>query len=77
MSNEVLEEIWKIRADRMRECNYDIHVYFKRMNEFAKTLPPERFAKRPVRRPFEYPAPPVAVPLAAHEKISDSPSVNP
>jgi len=68
MSNEILEELWQIRENLIRECGYDIHVYFQRMRELEKTIPPERFAKRPVRKRCAYSAPSAAIPLAAREK---------
>jgi hypothetical protein len=71
MSNEILEELWKVRENIARECNYDIHVYFQKMREFAKTIPPERFAKLPFRPRSEYPDPSAAVPLTAHEEPAE------
>jgi hypothetical protein len=76
MSNEILEELWKIREDLIRECGYDIHVYFQRMRELEKTIPPERFAKRPVKRRCVYPAQPVPH-LAVREGKSDREPTSP
>ena len=70
MSNELLEELWSIRAEIARRCNYDLKAIFNEMRELEKTIPPERFAKRPVRRRCAYPA--QSVPhLAVREGKSD------
>jgi len=68
MSNEILEELWKIREKLARECGYDIRVYFQKMRELEKTIPPERFAKRPIKKRCAYPTRSRTVPLAVREK---------
>jgi len=68
MSNEILEELWKIRESLARECGYDLRVYFQKMRELEKTIPPERFANRPVKKHRAYPAQSATAPLAVREK---------
>jgi hypothetical protein len=72
MSNEILEELWRIRENLIRECGYDIHVYFQKMRELEKTIPPERFAKRPIKKRCSYPTRPAVATLAARESKTDA-----
>ena len=68
MSNEILEELWAVRAEIARRCNYDLKAIFNEMRELGKTIPPERFAKRAVKRRCTYPARSATLPLAVREK---------
>jgi hypothetical protein len=61
MSNEILEELWTVRAEIARKCNYDLEAIADEMRELEKTIPPERFANRPIRRRAADPASPMAV----------------
>ena len=76
MSNELLEELWSIRAEIARRCNYDLKAIFNEMRELEKTIPPERFAKRLVKRRCAYPAQPVPH-LAVREGKSDREPASP
>ena len=40
-TNEILEEIYRVREDIARECNYDVDVLFARMREDLKRLKAE------------------------------------
>ena len=71
MSNELLEELWSIRAEIARRCNYDLKAIFNEMRELEKTIPPERFAKRPIKKRCSYPAHPAVATLAVREGKSD------
>jgi len=68
MSNEILEELWAIRAEIARRNNYDLKAIFAEMRELEKTIPPERFAKRPIKKRCAYPARSATAPLAVREK---------
>ena len=37
-TNEILEDIYRVREDHARECNYDVGTIFARMNEHLKEL---------------------------------------
>ena len=39
--NEILEEIYRVRAEHARECNYDVDVIFAEMREDLKRLEAE------------------------------------
>ena len=40
-TNEILDEIYRVREDIARECNYDIDVFFARMREDLERLKAE------------------------------------
>lgn len=40
-TNEILDEIYRVREEFARECGYDVHVMFARMNEDVKKLKAE------------------------------------
>lgn len=37
-TNEILEEIYRVREEHARECNYDVKIIFARMKEHLKEL---------------------------------------
>ncbi len=76
MSNEILEELWAIRAEIARRCNYDLKAIFNEMRELEKTIPPERFAKRPVKKRCAYSSQRVEH-LAVREGKSDKKPASP
>ena len=53
--NETIAEIHRARADRARECNYDVDVMFAKMGEELKRLEAEgwKVASHPARRTAE------------------------
>jgi hypothetical protein len=40
-TNEILEDIYRVRAEHARECNYDVDVIFAEMREDLKRLQAE------------------------------------
>ena len=40
-TNEILDEIHRVRAEHARECNYDVDVIFAEMHEDLKRLQAE------------------------------------
>ena len=40
-TNEILEDIYRVRAEHARECNYDVDVFFAEMREELKRLQAE------------------------------------
>ncbi|HAO80730.1 MAG TPA: hypothetical protein DCQ92_17510 [Verrucomicrobia subdivision 3 bacterium] len=40
-TNEILEDIYRVRAEHARECNYDVDVIFAEMREELKRLQAE------------------------------------
>jgi hypothetical protein len=53
--NETIAEIHRARADRARECNYDVDIMFAKMGEELKRLEAEgwKVASHPARRTAE------------------------
>jgi hypothetical protein len=37
-TNEILEDIYRVREEHARECNYDVKTMFARMKEHLKEL---------------------------------------
>ena len=37
-TNEILEDIYRVREEHARECNYDVKTIFARMKEHLKEL---------------------------------------
>ena len=37
-TNEILEDIYRVREEHARECNYDVKIMFARMKEHLKEL---------------------------------------
>ena len=37
-TNEILEDIYRVREAHARECNYDVNIMFARMKEHLKEL---------------------------------------
>ena len=37
-TNEILEDIYRVRAEHARECNFDAYTIFARMREHLKEL---------------------------------------
>jgi hypothetical protein len=37
-TNEILEDLYRVRAEHARECNYDVNTIFARMREHLKEL---------------------------------------
>jgi hypothetical protein len=54
-TNEILEEIHRVREQHARECGYDVDVMFTRMNEDIKKLEAEgwKFVSPEVRKAKE------------------------
>ena len=40
-TNEILDDIYRVRAEHARECNYDVDVIFAEMREDLKRLQAE------------------------------------
>jgi hypothetical protein len=40
-TNEILEDLYRVRENHARECNYDVNTIFARMKEHLKELEAE------------------------------------
>jgi len=40
-ANEILEDLYRVREDHARECNYDVNTIFARMKDRLKELEAE------------------------------------
>jgi hypothetical protein len=54
-TNEILEDIYRVRDEHARECNYDVDTIFARMNEHLKELKAQgwKVVSPPPRQPQE------------------------